>query len=441
MRSEGTRRLSCSLVCLSVFGCSSDPVEPAGEAAVAASTGLPGAGAASASTGHGPSGQGGGGSGGSGSENGGSGATALVDCSSPIGDVPPLTLTLVGDGFTNPVLVTSSREDTSRLYVVERRGLVWIVEDGVLLPAPFLDLSAVVLDVAESGLIGLAFHPDYERNGRFFVHYNSQPALQHEIGEYRRSVDPDLAEPTPVAQVLSAPQHSGDHSGGAIEFGSDGFLYVAIGDGGSAGDELNLAQNLGSYQGKILRIDVSTSPYSIPPGNLGGAGVLPEIWDYGFRNPWRMSFDACKGDLYIGDVGLWSAEEINVEPAGAGNRNYGWRLKEGTTCFHPPADCDPANVTTPPTVTRNHNDVCAVIGGHVYRGASIPALRGAYLYGDYCSGRIWSFVWAAGNVMSELEHSLDRSSPQLMISSFGQDALGEVYVVDLQGSVFRIDPG
>jgi glucose/arabinose dehydrogenase len=224
-----------------------------------------------------------------------------------------------------------------------------------------------------------------------------------------------------------------------LAFGPDGYLYVGMGDGGAGGDPQNNAQNLNSKLGKILRIDVDGHP-TPPAGNLIGGD--PDLWDYGMRNPWRFSFDRATGDLYIGDVGQNTLEEIDVEPAGQGGRDYGWRIMEATQCFAPPTGCDTSGLTLP-VVEYGRDLGCSVTGGYVYRGSAIPGLVGRYLYGDYCSNRVFSFAWADGVVdpqsSSELTADLDPDSRIQGLASFGEDAAGELYVVSLDGSVFRID--
>lgn len=370
------------------------------------------------------------------------GAGGSYDCSAPTGAIPALQLVEVGGSFNNPVLATHSRGDTSRLYVVEQSGFIRIIKDGNTLPTPFLDLDAAVggdfTSGGERGFLGLAFHPDYETNGRFFVHH-SDGGGDTQIVEFKRSADPDVADPTPVATVLTVGQPESNHNGGSIEFGADGMLYIFLGDGGGGGDQhppIGNGQNLATLLGKISRIDVTTLPYTIPAGNF--VGGEPEIWDYGLRNPWRDSFDACTGDLYIADVGQGEWEEVNIEPAGQGGKNYGWRCFEGNHDYN--ANCGPnAATSVAPQVEYSHNlGGCSITGGYVYRGSAIPALRGTYFYGDYCSGKIWSLVYANGQASAPVELTQDLQSGSLAISGFGQDAAGEVYVVDHGGSVFRI---
>jgi len=317
-----------------------------------------------------------------------------------------------------------------RLCVVEQGGRIVTLDAGLL--SVFLDVSSLVSTGGERGLLGLAFHPDYATNGRFFINFTNDEN-DTIVAEYRRSLlDGSVADPAPVQTLLNVPHPFSNHKGGMLEFGADGNLYIALGDGGGGGDPMNNAQNLGSLLGKLLRIDVSTTPYSIPGGNL--AGAAPEVWDYGVRNPWRFSFDACNGDLYIGDPGQSSWEEINFEPAGSGNRNYGWRTMEGAHCFSPMNGCSAAGLTLP-IVEYPSAQGCAVIGGFVYRGSAIPSLRGAYLYGDFCSGEVRSFRVSGGGATDQAL----LLSTGLSISSFGRDANNELYVLDAGGGVYRIE--
>ena len=376
------------------------------------------------------------------------------DCSAPVGSVPPLKLTQVASEINRPVLLKSAPGDNSRMYVVGQDGKIWIIKDGAVLPTPFLDISADVHQPNagdERGLLGLAFHPSYEQNGRFFVYYTDNmknPGDQHVVEHMRSAGDPELAAPGKGKVILDQPDTQANHNGGGMEFSpKDGFLYIGTGDGGGADDKdgnnppqhaaTGNGQSLATLFGKLLRIDVdSASPYAIPAGNMTGQGVKPEIWDYGLRNPWRFSFDACTSDIYIGDVGQNKWEEIDVEPAGQGKKNYGWRAMEANACFDASLGCDLPSYT-PPVAAYAHGPHCSVTGGFVYRGKAIPGLRGTYFYGDYCSGKIWTLTWANGIATDPVLNN-DISLPKDLVS-FGQDNLGEVYVINLNGTVFRID--
>lgn len=322
--------------------------------------------------------------------------------------------------------------------MVTQGGTIRIVAGGVLVPTPFLDVHALVSSGGERGLLGLAFHPGYGTNGRFWIHYTN---LQGDtvLAEYKRSEsDPNVADPTAVREVFTLPQPYANHNGGMIAFGPDGYLYMGLGDGGSSGDPQGNGQNLQTKLGKILRLDVDQYP-AAPPGNVAGGD--PQIWDWGLRNPWRFSFDRLTGDLYIADVGQSEWEEIDVEPAGTGHRNYGWNVMEGTHCYAPSSGCLTDGKVLPVT-EYSHADGCSVTGGYVYRGASIPCLQGRYLYSDYCSSRVWSFVWngSAATDAIELTADLDPGGTLLSaVSSFGEDSSGEIYLTTGAGRVLRIE--
>lgn len=349
------------------------------------------------------------------------------------GPIPPLKLTPMPGSFDQPDFVTSPPGDTTRLFVCEQKGAIRIIKNGALLPTPFLTVPTGG-NGNEQGLIGLAFHPNYAQNGRFFVQY-SLPNNDSVIAEYARSAaNPDLANPVATKTLMTVSQGSENgHNGGMLAFAPDGTMYIGKGDGSVAQN----GQNLNTRLGKILRVDVDTFP-TPPAGNLPGGD--PHIWDYGLRNPWRFSFDRANGDLYIGDVGETEWEEIDVEPANTGKRNYGWSVMEGNHCFLS-MSCDMTG-KTPPVLEYAHLDGCSVTGGYVYRGSAIPGLQGFYLYGDYCSGWIRAFRFVGGAPVDQTDLTNDLvSGPPLQISSFGEDANGEVYVVDrASGVVSRIDP-
>ena len=347
-------------------------------------------------------------------------------------------LETVVEGLDFPVWLTSPPGDP-RLFVVEKGGRVVIVANGSLTPTPFLDLRGQVSTGNEQGLLSLAFHPDYAANGRFFVNL-TDPAGDTRVIELRVSAgDPDRADPGSARVVLAVDQPFSNHNGGLVLFGPDGMLYIGTGDGGSGGDPRGNGQDLGTLLGKLLRIDVDGGdPYAIPSDNpfVDTPGARPEVWAYGLRNPWRFSFDRETGDLYIADVGQNRIEEVNaVRGAGAG-LNYGWNVMEGTRCFEPSEGCDRSGLTLPVT-EFDHGDGCSVTGGFVYRGSAIPDLRGRYLYSDYCSGFVRSFRLAGGRAddqrrLPELEPS-DNA-----VTSFGQDADSEIYLLTAGGSVHRI---
>jgi glucose/arabinose dehydrogenase len=359
-----------------------------------------------------------------------------------------LRLTEIVTGLVEPVFVTAAPGDATRLYVLERTGAIRVVRDGQLLPEPFLDLRARVATANEEGLVGLAFHPEFQENGRFFIQYALlDPARGEDDDEQivlselaRSAADPDRADPASERTLMIVEQPANIHLGGMLAFGPrDGMLYVGRGDGGTN----NGPQDTERLFGKILRIDVDTRtgdlPYGIPEGNMGSDGILPEIWNMGLRNPWRFSFDSCTGDLYIGDVGENTSEEIDVEPAATPGRNYGWKTVEGLACFE--ADtCDTSSFTTP-TLSYGRDFGCAVTGGYVYRGQRIPGLRGTYLYADFCTGNVGSFRFEGGLAAAAADITADLNPTGIsLITSFGVDNAGELYVVSQLGSVYRIDP-
>jgi glucose/arabinose dehydrogenase len=356
--------------------------------------------------------------------------------------VPGLALTPVASGLTAPVFVTGAPGENGRLFVVEQAGRIVIVENGTVRSPAFLDVSGLTSKGGEQGLLGLAFHPGYAANRRFFIYYTDAGG-DVVIAEHRRSAgDASVAEPSATRVLRTFDHPFSNHNGGMLAFGPDGFLYAASGDGGGGGDPGENAQDLQSKLGKVLRLNVDGD--TPPPGNVPGAD--PDVWDFGLRNPFRLSFDRATGDLYIGDVGQGTFEEVDVEPRGQGNKNYGWDLTEGFECFEPASGCDTTGITFPAVAYAHENGGavpdCSVIGGYVYRGAAIPALRGRYLYGDLCSNRVRSFVWNGSAAVSEVELTAELASAATLgaIASFGEDLNGELYVVDLSGIVFRIDP-
>jgi hypothetical protein len=345
-------------------------------------------------------------------------------------------------GLSVPVGVYAPPGDTSRVFIVEKTGTIRIYKSGALLPNPFFT-QAGLSSGNEQGLLGLAFHPQYATNGKFYVYYTDVPGDIHVV-EYLVSSDPDSASATSREILFVSHQPNDNHNGGQIAFGSDGFLYIGIGDGGGAGDVPGNGQNLNVLLGKILRLDVDAgSPYAVPASNpfANQAGRKGEIWSYGLRNPWRFSFDRANGDMYIGDVGQDNWEEVDYEPNATGGRNYGWHRMEGNHCFMPPAPCDQTGITLPVT-EYDHSVGCSITGGYVYRGSQLPELQGTYFYGDYCTGIIRSFKILGGTAAEPLEwtSSLRTEGGGAMtgLSSFGQDAAGELYMVLLGGDVYRL---
>jgi glucose/arabinose dehydrogenase len=364
--------------------------------------------------------------------------TALAIVAAPaIASAQTIGVDAVADGFDAPVFVTAPAND-DRLFVVDQDGQIWIVDDGARLDVPFLNISGEVWFAGEMGLLGLAFHPNYARNGRFFVNYVDRSQVTR-IVEYRTSTDPNQAAPETAREIISLPQPAGNHNGGWIGFGPDGYLYIATGDGGGAGDTFNTGQNPDSLLAKILRIDIDNGdPYAIPRGNpWADGGGVPEAFLWGLRNPWRASFDG--NDLYIGDVGQGDIEEIDVVnvTTGAGT-NFGWSVMEGTECFRG-RTCNADGALTLPVHEYTHRSGCSVAGGYVYRGSAIPSLVGHYFFGDYCSGFVHSFRYADGQA-TELADWSGQVGDIGRILSFGHDAAGEIYITSSSGRIYKIVP-
>jgi len=351
---------------------------------------------------------------------------------------PPPEFQLVPVGtFDSPDLVTAPPGDTHRLFVVQQTGVIRELLDGKLLPAPFLDISSLVLDDDENGLLSMVFAPDYASSGRFYVYYNDRNANVHLV-EYRRSAnDPDLADPSSARQVLFIVKPYSNHNAGMMQFGPDGDLYVAVGDGDSGVKHKPgaFAQTTNDLLGNILRIDPEHGdPYAIPSGNpyAGVAGARPELWDIGLRNPWRFWIDAPTGDLYIGDVQLGGPEEIDYVKGNSGGQDFGWPCFQGTVPFDATATCPNA---VAPVVQYPHEDgQCAVIGGVTVHDPSLPTLAGYYLYGDLCTGQIRAFHIVGGKAVNV--HQLHLAVPGL--DSFGVDAAGHVYAMSVNGPVYRL---
>jgi glucose/arabinose dehydrogenase len=361
-------------------------------------------------------------------------ATFLATPPAAAGGPPDdLKLELVADGYQQPVAVTGAGDGSGRLFVVEQPGQIEIVGGGV-----FLDIADRVDNAGqEQGLLGLAFHPAYSENGYFFVNYTHDPGPGNDVSRVSRfqvsAADPDLADAASETVILEFEQDFANHNGGDLHFGPDGYLYISSGDGGSAFDPNDRAQHLDTLLGKILRIDVdSGSPYEIPGSNpfLGVAGARPEIWAYGLRNPWRMSFDRATGDLLIGDVGQGEVEEIDFQPAAsAGGENYGWSCMEGNV-QQDFQECDGAPLTSP-VLVYGHGVECSVTGGYRYRGL-IGGLQGLYVFGDYCSGVIWL---AGPGWTTESWGGIGFG-----LSAFGEDDDGELYVLDRDsGNLWRFE--
>ena len=339
----------------------------------------------------------------------------------------------VASGLQKPTDIGSAGDGSGRVFVLEQVGRVRILQDNQLLPSPFLDISQLVgSDSSERGLLGIAFHPKYAQNGFFFINYTDKEGNTH-IARFKVSTEnPNQADPSSQMELLFVRQPYGNHNGGSLAFGPDGYLYAGLGDGGSGGDPLGSGQSLNTLLGKILRLDVDGGePYAVPVDNpFSEGGGEAEIWAYGLRNPWKISFDRVTGDLYIADVGQNQWEEINVTNSGApGGINYGWNLMEANHDFSG-AFYDAATLTLP-QVEYSHAEGCSVTGGHVYRGELLPEWQGVYLYGDYCSGNIWGLLQAKANALL--------FKTNFSISAFGLDETGEVYLADYSGSIYRLE--
>jgi glucose/arabinose dehydrogenase len=337
-------------------------------------------------------------------------------------------------GLYLPVDIRNAGDGSGRLFVVERPGRIRIVKDGLLFQDPFLDISdRVGSKGSEQGLLGLAFHPNYETNGFFYVNYTDRNG-DTVISRFSVGPDSNRADPGSELRMLGVPQPYANHNGGAVAFGPDGYLYLGLGDGGSQGDPNGNGQSLNSLLGKILRLDVDHDvPYSIPADNPYAASgeVYQEIWASGLRNPWRFSFDPASGDLYIGDVGQNDWEEIDIDPAGVGGLNFGWNSYEGN---HPYAGSASSAAFAFPVAEYNHNMGCSVTGGVVSRGANLPAWNGIYLYGDFCTGFVWGLLTQGGSWQSQLLFQTG-----LGLSTFGVDEAGDVYVADYRsGTIYRL---
>ncbi|MCS6952318.1 MAG: PQQ-dependent sugar dehydrogenase [Bryobacterales bacterium] len=349
----------------------------------------------------------------------------------------PLRLTRIASGLRNPTDIQAAHDGSGRLFFVQQDGIIRVMRDGVLLAEPFLDIRDKTRAGGERGLLGLAFPPDFAAKGHFYVHYTDVRG-DSVIARYRvRSPNADAADPSSETIVLTQRQPFPNHNGGQLAFGPDGWLYIGFGDGGSAGDPQNNAQNPRTWLGKMLRVDTESDParYMIPATNpfASGAAALPEIWALGLRNPWRFSFDRETGDLWIADVGQNRVEEINFQPAWSrGGENYGWNLMEGSQCFQ--TGCRPGPDFVLPVHEYGRSEGISVTGGFVYRGARYPELRGMYIYGDYGSGRIWGLRRENDRWVNRLLLAAGRP-----ISTFGEDEDGELYLADyLSGEIFAL---
>jgi len=359
-----------------------------------------------------------------------------------------IVLTPIVSGLTRPVFITSARDGTGRTFIVEQGGRILVRKSGVVLSTPLLDISNLVTKGGEQGLLGLAFHPSFETNRKFYVNYTNRYG-DTIVREYKTSTsNPNRADTGSARTVLKIDQPYDNHNGGMLAFGPGGYLYIGMGDGGGGDDPGNRAQNTGTLLGKMLRINVngrtSTRAYKIPASNpyVGRPG-RNEIWQIGLRNPWRFSFDRKTGTMWIGDVGQGSYEEIDraihTDTGSGRGYNWGWRVMEGRHCHIPPTGCNTAGKVKPLLeYTQESNGRCAVTGGYVYRGSWIPSLVGYYVFGDFCSGEIWAIK--ANSSYPPNRITLAGAGSGRHISSFGESATGELYVVDLGGTISVFKP-
>ncbi|MEO5590638.1 MAG: PQQ-dependent sugar dehydrogenase [Gemmatimonadaceae bacterium] len=354
----------------------------------------------------------------------------------------PASLTLalqqVASGLSGPVYVTAPAGD-ARLFIVEQPGRIRIVENGVLLATPFLDITPRVAAGGERGMLSVAFHPQYKTNGYFYVYFIG---MSGEIRVERFTAVPaaNVANAGTAKIILTVPHPLTNHNGGLAMFGPDGMLYLGLGDGGGGGDPGRNGQNANTLLGAMLRIDVNNGdPFAIPAGNpyIGRSDARPEIWALGLRNPWRFTFDRATNDLYIADVGQDALEEVDVVPASRAGVNYGWNVMEGSQCYNA-GSCNKQGLELPVLEYNHSGGQCSITGGFVYRGAAIPELTASYFYADYCAGWVRSFRYSAGAVT---EQRLWAVGSVGFLTSFGEDAAGELYVTSSNGRVYRIVEG
>jgi len=356
----------------------------------------------------------------------------------------------------HPSVITHAGDGSGRIFIVLQDGKIVVWDGTQVLATPFLDIDPIVNSSGqEQGLLGLAFHPDYESNGYFYVDYTDTTGGDTIIARYSVSAgNPNVADPASALILMEIDQPFANHNGGQLQFGPDGYLYIGMGDGGSAGDPGNRAQDLTKPLGKILRIDVNGggvpadcgggSNYTIPADNPfvdGPGGSCDEVWQYGLRNPWRFSFDRLTGDLFIADVGQGDREEIDVGLAARrGGENWGWNTMEGSRCFRPATGCNTSGLSLPVAEYDHSGGACSVTGGVVYRGCRLPGYAGTYFYADYCAGFVRSFRLQNGVATDQRDWTAMLSRGLDAPTSFGVDADGEVYIVDGDGEVYRIVP-
>jgi len=348
-----------------------------------------------------------------------------------------ISLKLGFSGLRQPTHITHASDGSNRLFITEQRGRILLVQGGQISKKPFLDITDRVSCCGERGLLSIVFSPGFKEKRYFYLNYTDN-AGDTVVSRFHLSQDPDIADPKSEEKILTVKQPYANHNGGQLAFGPDGYLYLGMGDGGSAGDPHKHAQNPSSLLGKMLRIDVESGkkPYAVPTDNpfVNNEAFRPEIWAIGLRNPWRFSFDKKTGDLYIADVGQNTYEEIDFEPRdGKGGRNYGWNIMEGLHCYASEG-CDRKGLALP-VAEYDHDKGCSVTGGMVYRGREFPQMLGTYLYGDFCSGKIWGLRQSGEDWENKMLNDTGIS-----ISTFGEDEAGEVYVADYaKGNIYRIE--
>ncbi len=360
----------------------------------------------------------------------------------PIFDPEAVSVTLepVATVAGGPLAFAAPDDGSGRLFVGAKDGRIWILNGETVVAHPLLDLRHLVSTGGEQGLLGIAVHPAFPADPRVFVNYTDLDG-DTVIASYRISAtDPDRLDPDTETSIIAVDQPFRNHNGGALAFGPEGMLYLSLGDGGSGGDPLGNGQRLDTLLGKVLRLDVGASvngpaPYTIPPDNpfVGQSGARPEIWLTGLRNPWRIAFDRATGDLWIGDVGQGDWEEIDVARAGARGLNFGWNVMEGAHCFAPARGCSTAGLTLPVT-EYGHDLGCTIIGGAVYRGSRQPLLRGGYVFADYCSGRLWAIAATGDGPVEPVRVGTVGAG----IAAFGEDADGELFAANLDGTISRL---
>ena len=373
--------------------------------------------------------------------------SAAPSGTAPPGTAPTIAIQRVLDGLDSPVDIAFRPNDATSLFIVEQTGRIRVVRDGRLLDRPFLDIRSLVLSGGERGLLGLAFLPSGNA-GRFFVYYTDRDGKQTVASYDTSGSDADVADADSARIWLTMDDQFANHNGGSLAFGKDGMLYIGTGDGGGGGDPLDSGRHLDTLLAKVLRIDVSKdlgsaakARYAIPSDNpfVAKAGARPEIYLTGLRNPWRLRFDRATGDLWIGDVGQGSWEEIDVVRAGSpGGLDFGWNIMEGTHCYRDSATtCNETGLTLP-VAEYGHDQGCSVTGGTVYRGAAHPALQGWYVFSDYCSGSFWA-IDAATSSPEDTAHPTPVATSDYSISAIAEDAAGELYATDLSaGALLRI---